>query len=67
MDEKEVKQLSIIVPVYQEVRNIKPFLNRMEAVIHKMNLSYEIIFCLDPSPDNTEQVILQEIERNSNI
>lgn len=59
--------LSIIVPVYKEQDNIKPFLQRTEAVMEKMNLSYEIIFALDPSPDNTENVILNEINRNPNI
>lgn len=61
------KQISIIVPVYKEAENIKPFLIRMENALDKAKLAYEIIFCLDPSPDNTEQVIEQEIERNSNI
>lgn len=61
------KQLSVIVPVYKEAANIKPFLTRMESVLDKTGLTYEIIFCLDPSPDHTEQVIEQEIERNPNI
>lgn len=61
------KKLSIIVPVYKEALNIKPFLTRMESVLDKTGLSYEIVFCLDPSPDQTEQIIEQEIERNSNI
>ncbi len=61
------KQLSIIVPVYREANNIKPFLQRMEAVMTAMRLSYEIIFCLDPSPDQTESVIQDEINRNPNI
>lgn len=61
------KQLSVIVPVYKEADNIKPFLLRMESILKKSELNYEIIFCLDPSPDNTEQVISQEIERNPNI
>lgn len=61
------KQLSVIVPVYKEADNIKPFLMRMESLLQKMHLNYEIIFCLDPSPDNTEQVIVNEIERNPNI
>jgi dolichol-phosphate mannosyltransferase len=30
----------------------------------KMKLNYEIIFALDPSPDDTEAVILDEINRN---
>lgn len=60
-------QLSVIVPVYKEAANIKPFLNRIENIFNKTQLSYEIIFCMDPSPDNTEEVIRQEIERNPRI
>ncbi len=61
------KQLSVIVPVYKEAANIKPFLQRIEAVLNKSHFTYEIIFCLDPSPDNTEAVIQAEIQRNSDI
>jgi glycosyltransferase involved in cell wall biosynthesis len=61
------KQLSVIVPVYKEAANIKPFLLRIEAVLNKSHFTYEIIFCLDPSPDNTEAVIQEEIQRNSDI
>jgi glycosyltransferase involved in cell wall biosynthesis len=60
-------ELSIIVPVYKEEANIRPFLQRTEAVMAKMGASYEIIFSLDPSPDNSEGVILEEINRNPNI
>jgi polyisoprenyl-phosphate glycosyltransferase len=56
--------LSVVVPVYKEAGNIKPFLRRTEAVMVKLGVSYEIIFALDPSPDETEAVILLEIERN---
>jgi dolichol-phosphate mannosyltransferase len=57
-------ELSVVVPVYKEAGNIKPFLQRTEAVMGKLGVSYEIIFALDPSPDDTEAVILREIERN---
>jgi glycosyltransferase involved in cell wall biosynthesis len=56
--------LSVVVPVYKEAGNIKSFLQRTEAVMVKIGVSYEIIFALDPSPDETEAVILHEIERN---
>ena len=56
--------LSIVVPVYKEAGNIRPFLTRSEAVMARMGTSYEIIFALDPSPDDTEAVILGEIDRN---
>lgn len=59
--------ISVVVPVYKEASNIKPFLQRIEPVLNKNNLSYEILFCLDPSSDNTENVIQAEIERNTNI
>jgi glycosyltransferase involved in cell wall biosynthesis len=59
--------LSLIVPVYREESNIRPFLERIEAVLTKMERSYELVFCLDPSPDRTEEVILEEIKRNPAI
>ena len=59
--------LSVVVPVYKEEANIRPFLQRVEAVLHNMGRTYEVIFCLDPSPDRTEEVILEEIDRNPNL
>lgn len=59
--------ISVVVPVYKEEANIKPFLERMEKVLSILNINYEILFCLDPSPDNTEKMIQNEIERNTNI
>ncbi len=59
--------ISIIVPVYREESNIRPFLQRTEAIFDKLKCEYEILFCLDPSPDKTELVIMEEIQRNENI
>lgn len=56
--------ISVVVPVYKEESNIVPFLGRVETVLNKISVSYEIIFALDPSPDRTEEVILSEINRN---
>ena len=60
-------EISIVVPTYNEEENIKPFLQRTEKVLDKLGKSYEIIFALDPSSDNTEKIILDEIKRNKNI
>lgn len=60
-------EISLIVPVYKEEANIRPFMARVENVFSRMQVSYEVIFSLDPSPDRTEEVILEEINRNSNI
>ena len=58
--------LSVVVPVYKEENNIRPFLERTEPVLERLG-SYEIIFCLDPSPDGTEAVLQAEMTRNPRI
>jgi polyisoprenyl-phosphate glycosyltransferase len=59
-------RISVVVPVYKEENNIRPFLARTVPVLERLG-AYEIIFCLDPSPDRTEAVIREEIERNPHI
>ncbi len=59
--------ISVIVPVFKEEGNIAPFVKRVSKLFEKMGNTYEIIFALDPSPDNTEAVILKEINSNPNI
>ena len=61
------KSISVIVPIYMEEENIRPFLGRLEPVLRKLAEQFEIVFVLDPSTDQSEHVILQEIERNSAI
>jgi dolichol-phosphate mannosyltransferase len=63
----DAPHVSLVVPVYKEEENIRPFLRRAEKVFETMGVSYEIIFALDPSPDRTEEAILEEIGRNPNI
>jgi dolichol-phosphate mannosyltransferase len=51
--------LSIVVPVYREEKNIPEFLRRIRQVLATVGENYEIIFSLDPSPDRTEEVIIE--------
>ena len=60
-------KISIIIPVYNESQNINVFLERMVIEIEKITDDYEIIFALDPSTDNTEDIILKAIEKNKKI
>jgi dolichol-phosphate mannosyltransferase len=62
-EDTEVPLVSVVLPVYREERNIGPFLERAVPVLERLG-TYEIIFCLDPSPDRTELVIREEIARN---
>lgn len=52
--------LSIIVPVYKEEKNIPVFLNKLVPLITGLTTDYEIIFSMDPSPDRTEAVIIEQ-------
>jgi len=53
-------QLSVVVPVYQEEKNIPEFLRRLQPILAPVTGDYEIIFSLDPSPDRTEELILEK-------
>jgi len=59
--------LTVVVPIYKEEANIRPFLERMETVLAKITEHYEILFCLDPSPDRTAEVVQHEISRDRRI
>jgi len=64
---EKAPEVSVVVPVYKEEANIGPFLQRIEASMHRAGLEYEVIFCLDPSPDQTEKAIVDQIQRNPRI
>ena len=64
--DREPPLISVVVPVYKEEGSIRPFLARAVSVLERLG-TYEIIFALDPSPDQTERVIRDEIARNKNI
>jgi dolichol-phosphate mannosyltransferase len=59
--------LSIVVPVYKEADNIPEFLRRVRPILSPLTEDYEIIFSMDPSPDQTEEVILAHREQDQRI
>ena len=67
MSEPRRLSLSLVVPVYKEEENIPVFLKRIMPILESLGLSFEIIFSLDPSPDRTEEVILDFHERDPRI
>ena len=63
---ENMTDISIIVPVYNEVQNIDLFLDRIEPIVTEIG-KYEILFCMDPSIDGTEELIREHIKRNNRI
>jgi polyisoprenyl-phosphate glycosyltransferase len=63
----QVLNISVVVPVYKEEGNIPEFLHRIAEILTSITEQYEVIFCLDPSPDRTEAVILEHRAKDSRI
>lgn len=59
--------ISIVVPVYKEEKNVPEFLRRVQPLLATITADYEIIFSLDPSPDQTEAVILTHRARDPRV
>jgi polyisoprenyl-phosphate glycosyltransferase len=59
--------ISVVVPVFNEEKNIGEFLGRVLTILEKINSNFEIIFAVDPSSDQTEKVILEARTRDQRI
>lgn len=60
-------ELSVVVPVYREEDNVAEFLRHARPLLEKCVASFEIVFCLDPSPDRTRAIIVEESRRDPRI
>jgi dolichol-phosphate mannosyltransferase len=50
--------LSIVVPVFREEASINPFYERLRPIVESITPNFELIFAMDPSPDQTEERIM---------
>ncbi|MEO1622211.1 MAG: glycosyltransferase family 2 protein [Cyanobacteria bacterium J06632_3] len=60
-------EISVVVPLYCEESNIEYLFRRLEAVLDKLALPYEIVCVDDGSHDNTLQGLRAQWERNPQI
>jgi len=51
--------LSVVVPAYKEEDNVARLVARVSEVLEPTGVEWEILFCVDPSPDRTEERILE--------
>jgi dolichol-phosphate mannosyltransferase len=51
------KDVSIVIPVYNEEANIKPFVSELQEVLKRVKKSSEIIFVDDGSQDNSFTIL----------
>jgi len=55
-EKKQAKQISVIVPTYNEAKNIKKFVKRIKDNLN--GIDYEIIIVDDDSQDGTREIII---------
>ncbi|MDR2421792.1 MAG: glycosyltransferase family 2 protein, partial [Deltaproteobacteria bacterium] len=60
-------ELSIVVPIYNEEEALPPFIQAAKAALKGVTESYEIIFCMDPCKDRTEETVLTARQEDPRI
>ncbi|OEJ15802.1 dolichol monophosphate mannose synthase [Brachyspira hampsonii] len=62
-----MKKISILVPTYNEEKNIEPLSEEIIKVLSNFNYDYEIIFIDNCSTDNTRYIIIDLCQKNKNV
>lgn len=61
------KELSILLPAYNEASQIKECILEVDAAIRKLSPSYEIVVSEDGSKDGTDQIVAKMAQNNPNL
>ena len=64
MNNYKKKDISIIIPVYNNQNTIPLIIKKIQKVVYELKISYEIIFVNDGSTDNSWKIILNESKKN---
>ena len=64
---KNELKYSIVIPAYNEEKNLAKTVSELLEVLHRENIPYEMIFVNDNSTDGTRKIIEKFIESDSNI
>ena len=62
-----MKELSVIVPVFNEEGNIHHLFNRLKSVIDRLNVDIEYIFVNDGSNDSSMKLIKELAAQNTSV
>ncbi len=61
------KDLSIVIPVYNEVDNVRPLMDEITAALQDQNLDYEVLFIDDGSSDGSADLLHEMAANNARI
>jgi len=60
-------QVSIVIPIYNELDNVWPLYRQLDAVLREQDRSYEILFIDDGSLDGTDRRLKEVAARDSHV
>ena len=60
-------EISVIIPIFNEIANIRPLLKRLQPVMQQLAVEYELIFVNDGSKDGSIELIKEFADRSSEV
>lgn len=67
MENSKKPRISIVVPIWSDAPSLQTFSVELMEVLQDLNVNYEIIFCVDPSSDGTEEKVELLCRNNSDV
>jgi glycosyltransferase involved in cell wall biosynthesis len=59
--------LTVVIPVYNEVDNLRPLHDELTATLHQLGRAYEIVYVDDGSGDGSQQVLADLQVRDAHV
>ena len=67
METERSPLISVVVPLYKEAGNLRPFLSNVTSELAKTGYPYELIVIDDGSPDETWQIISEQAQADRHL
>jgi len=67
MEREDLKDFSVVVPVFNSEKSLTELFERLKRVFNSMNNTFEVIFVNDCSKDNSYEVLKNIYEENQDV
>ena len=67
METKNTKEISLIIPCYNEQESLPAFFEEVTKVLTEMACTYELLFVDDGSSDRTLEILKEMAERDEHV
>ena len=67
MDRTDLKDFSVVIPVFNSEAYLPELFQRIKNVFNNMQKTFEVIFVNDCSKDNSYKVLKEIYENNQNV